>query len=110
VADILEQELDPTIHEWIGLVEKEPDLIRIPLNFEERTGHLPRLLRDVIARLRLDKGSSPGFGAAVITESCDANKATAAMVVDESLNPAGLYFSTLHRKASCEIQQVASAW
>ena len=25
VADILEQELDPTIHEWLGLVEKEPD-------------------------------------------------------------------------------------
>ncbi len=57
VADILEQELSPTIQEWIGLVEKEPDLIRIPLNFEERTGHLPRLLNDVIARLRLDKGS-----------------------------------------------------
>ena len=57
VADILEQELDPTIHEWMLLVEKEPDLVRIPLNFEERTGHLPKLLRDVIARLRLDKGS-----------------------------------------------------
>src|SRR5580658_1344482 len=44
VADILEQELDPTMHEWITLVEKEPELIRIPLNFEERTGHLPKLL------------------------------------------------------------------
>ncbi len=57
VADILEQELEPTIQDWIELVEKEPDLIRIPLNFEERTGHLPTLLHDVIARLRLDKGS-----------------------------------------------------
>ena len=52
VADILEQELKPTIHEWLKLVEKEPDLIRIPLNFEERTGHLPKLLHEVIARLR----------------------------------------------------------
>jgi hypothetical protein len=73
VADILEQELDPTIHEWLTLVEKEPDLIRIPLNFEERTGHLPKLLHDVIARLRLDKGSKAPVS---VTESCDASKAT----------------------------------
>ena len=33
---------------------KEPELIRILLNYEERTGHLPQLLHDVIARLRLD--------------------------------------------------------
>ena len=57
VVDILEQELDCTIREWIGLVEKEPNLTHIPFNFEERTGHLPRLLHDVIARLRLVKGS-----------------------------------------------------
>jgi hypothetical protein len=37
VADILERELDATIQEWMRLVEKEPDLFRIPLNFEERT-------------------------------------------------------------------------
>src|ERR1700730_2429648 len=57
VADILERELDATIKEWMGRVETEPELIRIPLNFEERTGHLPKLLHDVIARLRLDKGT-----------------------------------------------------
>jgi hypothetical protein len=28
VADILERELDDTIHRWIGLVEKEQDLRR----------------------------------------------------------------------------------
>jgi hypothetical protein len=38
VADILEQELEPTIQDWIGLVEKEPDLIRIPLNFRRTNG------------------------------------------------------------------------
>jgi hypothetical protein len=38
VADILEEELDPTIKEWIKLVEKEPDLIRI---VEFRRTHRP---------------------------------------------------------------------
>ena len=57
VADILERELDRTIHDWMGMVEKDPELNRVPLNYEERTGHLPKLLHDVIARLRLDKGT-----------------------------------------------------
>jgi hypothetical protein len=52
VADILEQHVDATIHNWLGSVEEDQDLIRIPLNFKERTRHLPRLLHDVIARLR----------------------------------------------------------
>jgi hypothetical protein len=54
VADILEREMDFVIHDWMEMVEKQEDLMRIPLNFEERTGHLPQLLLDVIARLRLD--------------------------------------------------------
>ena len=99
VADILEQELDPTIHEWIGLVEKEPDLIRIPLNFEERTGHLPRLLHDVIARLRLNKGSKAPVSVAASHHGKLRLKQgySAAMVVDESRILQVCIFSTLHR-------------
>jgi hypothetical protein len=93
VADILEQELDRTIHEWIALVEREPDLIRIPLNFEERTGHLPKLLHDVIARLRLDKGSKAPISVAASRQQ----GYTAAMVVDESRILQVCIFSTLHR-------------
>src|ERR1700730_18544390 len=65
VADILERELDATIHAWMGLVEKEPVLKRIPLNYEQPTGHLPKLLHDVIARLRLDKGTKAPLSVAV---------------------------------------------
>jgi hypothetical protein len=99
VADILEKELDPTIHEWLGLVEKEPDLIRIPLNFEERTGHLPKLLHDVIARLRLDKGSRAPISVAASHHGELRLKQgyTAAMVVDESRILQVCIFSTLHR-------------
>src|SRR6202047_3415333 len=57
VADILERDLDDVIQEWLIRVDKEPELTAIPLNFEDRTGHLPQLLRDVIVRLRLDDGT-----------------------------------------------------
>ena len=55
VADILDRELHPLIGEWFIRVEKEPELKRIPLNYEERTGHLPRLMHDVNVRLRRDE-------------------------------------------------------
>ena len=55
VADILERELRTLIGEWFSRVEKEPGLTRIPLHYEERTGHLPRLMHDVNVRLRLDE-------------------------------------------------------
>jgi hypothetical protein len=41
VADILERELQSVIVDWLARVEQEPDLKSIPLNFEDRTGHLP---------------------------------------------------------------------
>jgi hypothetical protein len=102
VADILELELDHTIHEWIALVEKEPDLVRIQLNFEERTGHLPKLLHDVIARLRLDKGSKAPISVAASRHGELRRKQgyTPAMVVDESRILQVCIFSTLHRNES----------
>jgi hypothetical protein len=99
VADVLEQEVDSTIRDWIELVEKEPDLVRIPLNFEERTGHLPKLLHDVIARLRLDKGVRAPVSVAASQHGTLRRKQgyTAAMVVDESRILQVCIFSTLHR-------------
>jgi hypothetical protein len=99
VAEILERELDPTIHEWLRLVEKEPDLLRIQLSFQERTGHLPKLLHDVIARLRLDKGSKAPVSVAASHHGELRRKQgyTAAMVVDESRILQVCIFSTLHR-------------
>ena len=86
-----------TIHPEID--DLEPDLIRIPLNFEERTGHLPRLLHDVIARLRLDKGSKAPVSVAAGHHGKLRLKQgyTAAMVVDESRILQVCIFSTLHR-------------
>ena len=54
VADILEREMDFVVHDWMKMVEQREDLMHISLNLDKRTGHVPQLLRDVIARLRLD--------------------------------------------------------
>jgi hypothetical protein len=65
VSDILERETQPLIEAWLARVEKESDLMRIPLNHDERTGHLPHLIGDIIKRLRLDAGTNSS-----ISEGC----------------------------------------
>jgi hypothetical protein len=78
LADLLERELDEVIQEWLARVEKEPDLTCIPLTFEERTGHLPQLLHDVIRRLRMDDATRAPISevAGPTTETCGVSKAT----------------------------------
>jgi DNA-binding response OmpR family regulator len=56
VATILERDTDITIQNWLELVERDAELTCLPLSRSERTGHLPKLLRDVVLRLRLDTG------------------------------------------------------
>ena len=65
VADILERDLNAVIQDWLSRLEEEPELTCIPLRYEERTGHLPQLLHDVIARLRLDEGTKASISVAV---------------------------------------------
>jgi hypothetical protein len=52
VANAFETKLPHVIEDWLSRVQLCSELTCIPLNFEERTGYLSRLLRDVIARLR----------------------------------------------------------
>jgi hypothetical protein len=99
VADILERDLDATIDDWMAYVEKEPDLARILLGFKDRTGHLPKLLHDVIARLRLDRGTRAPVSVAASHHGKLRYEQgyTVAMVVDESRILQVCIFSTLHR-------------
>ena len=48
VADVLERELQALIEAWLLRVENESDLAHVLLNHDERTGHLPHLIHDVI--------------------------------------------------------------
>jgi hypothetical protein len=99
VGDILERELHTLILEWLSRVEQEPDLKSIPLNYEERTGHLPHLLHDVIARLRMDAGAQAPISKAAADHGDLRRKQgyTVAMAVEESRLLQVTIFSVLHK-------------
>jgi RsbT co-antagonist protein rsbRD N-terminal domain len=99
VADILERDLEDVIREWLFRVENEPELIAIPLNFEERTGHLHQLMRDVIVRLRQDdETKAPISEAATHHGDLRARQGyTVAMAVEESRLLQVSIFTILHR-------------
>jgi hypothetical protein len=99
VADILERELQSVIVDWLARVEQAPDLKCVPLNFEERTGHLSHLLHDVIARLRLDAGTKAPVSKAAAEHGDLRRKQgyTVAMAVEESRLLQVTIFSTLHK-------------
>jgi hypothetical protein len=52
VVTILEREKGTVIKEWLSRVEQNEELTAIPLNTQDRTGHLPLLLSDLVHRLR----------------------------------------------------------
>jgi DNA-binding response OmpR family regulator len=53
VAAILEHDLQLTIQNWMSRVEHTEELTAISLTYQDRTGHLPLLLSDLVCRLRL---------------------------------------------------------
>jgi hypothetical protein len=99
VADILERELQTVIVDWLARVDQEPDLMCIPLSFADRTGHLPHLLHDVIARLRLEAGSKAPISRAAAEHGDLRRKQgyTVAMAVEESRLLQVTIFTTLHK-------------
>jgi hypothetical protein len=103
VASISARESDSTIQKWLDFVEEAAGLMCLPLSRKERTGHLPKLLRDIILRLRLDSG----LAAPISKTARDHGELrlrqcyTAAMVVEESRILQLSIFSTLQRNLSC---------
>jgi DNA-binding response OmpR family regulator len=55
VATILEREATTTITEWLCRVKEDRELSCIALNNEQRTGHLPQLIRELVYRLRVPR-------------------------------------------------------
>lgn len=53
VANILERDSKLTIANWLARVGREPELTAIPLDDEDRTGHLPKLIDALVTRLRV---------------------------------------------------------
>src|ERR1700681_1413511 len=102
VADILDRELQTIIQEWLDRAEKESDLMSIPMNREDRTGHLPHLLHDVIARLRLASGTKAPISKAAAEHGDLRRKQgyTVAMTVEESRLLQVSIFTVLHNNVT----------
>jgi DNA-binding response OmpR family regulator len=99
VACILEREIETTIQNWLDTVEQDAELTCVPLSRTERTGHLPKLLRDLVVRLRLDSGLPAPISIAARDhgEMRRQQGYTAPMVVEESRILQVSIFSTLQR-------------
>jgi hypothetical protein len=99
VANVLERELDFTVKEWLRRVNLVPELTETPLSDDDRTGHLPKLLTDLISRLRLGQKDKPPISAAAAAHGKMRYKQhyTPCMLVEESRVFQVSTFSTLQR-------------
>jgi len=67
VATILERDAERTIIDWLARVENDDELTIVQLTSEQRTGHLPRLIQELVQRLRVPRslGTKQASDAAV---------------------------------------------
>lgn len=86
VAAILERDLDAIIQSWMSRVLHTDELTAISLSYQDRTGHLPILLHDLIRRLRLTSDAKPAISRAAREHGILRRKQgyTAPMIVEES--------------------------
>jgi DNA-binding response OmpR family regulator len=55
VASILERDASVTVADWLSRVKRDAEVTCIALSDHERTGHLPRLLQELVQRLRVPR-------------------------------------------------------
>lgn len=98
VAQIIDREQQNIINEWMQKVENQADLAAIPLSFQERTEHLPRLLHDLVARLNSNTGTKAPISDAAGHHGARRREQgySVAMVVEESRILQVCLFTTLH--------------
>jgi DNA-binding response OmpR family regulator len=103
VAVILGRDSQKTIDNWLGRIEREPELTAVQLSPEERTGHLPTLIEELVKRLN----KSPNLGTkAVCLAAVEHGKIrhsqgyTVAMLVEESRVLQVSIFETLQNNLS----------
>ena len=103
VASILERETPATIKDWLERVEAEDELTCVPMNQEQRTGHLPKLLQELVHRLRVPRN----LGTKQVSEAAVAHGKTrqsqgysVPMIVEESRILQVSIFHTLQKNLS----------
>jgi YesN/AraC family two-component response regulator len=88
VATILERTTETTIADWFAHIQTDKEVMSVPMTFQQRTGHLRQVFRDLVNRLR----SSQPIGSKELVSEAAAehglnrlkNGYTAAMMVEES--------------------------
>jgi ActR/RegA family two-component response regulator len=103
VASILERDSLPTIANWLSAVKTDDELACIPLGDEQRTGHLPQLLRELVDRLRVPRQlgtKQPSEGAVKHGIIRQAQGYSIPMVIEESRILQVSIFNTLQTNLS----------
>jgi len=97
VSAILERDAEVTIRNWMSKVEQNEELCGVSLSYQQRTGHLPLLLGDLVRRLRLPPNATLPNSTAAREHGVMRRKQgyTAAMAVEESRILQVSIFSTL---------------
>jgi YesN/AraC family two-component response regulator len=106
VAAILHRCSDNIVDDWLAKVKKSKELNYVSLGDEERTGYLPKLIQDLIVRLRASHGpgeeseSSCSAAAVAHGKMRKSQGYTAAMLVHDSRILQVTLFGTLQRNLS----------
>lgn len=102
VAAILTRCKASLIENWLIRTKKTPELNRLHLSDDERTGHLPKLVEDLVARLEIpklpDKDSDAANSPAAIEHGKLRQKQgySSGMLIHESRNLQVAIFGILH--------------
>jgi len=103
VAGILQRSTGLIVEDWLTRVKKSTELSRIVLSDQERTGYLPKLIADLIVRLRspqitVQEGDSIASPAAVAHGKLRRSQGyTSAMLVQDSRILQVTLFGTLQK-------------
>ena len=99
VAAILERSVQSGIKAWFKRIQTDEKAMSILLSYEQRSGSLPQVFRDVVSRLLSSKpiGSKELVSAAAVQHGLERRKQkyTSAMVVEDSRMLQVTIFDTL---------------
>ena len=103
VAAILARDEVVTINNWLTRVEAESELTVVPLKREDRTGHLPTLIHEVVQRLQVPQKlgtKQVSAGAVLHGKTRQAQGYTIPMIIEESRILQVSIFETLKNNLS----------
>jgi len=99
VASILERDAHITIANWLSAVKSDKELTPIQLSDDQRTGHLPQLIRELVQRLRVPRSlgtNQQSEGADLHGKVRRSQGYSIPMIIEESRILQVSIFNTLH--------------